>query len=335
MSTSVFKKRWLVLAAVPVVLAGLLGVAVLVENARTAAGRDAHPMPGQLVDVGGHRVHVVQQGTGGPTVVLEAGSGEVASGWTDVAAGLDDLTTVVRYDRAGTAWSEPAEEPRTAEAVIADLRTALREIDAPEPYVLVGHSLGGLYVREFARRYPEEVAGLVLVDARPEDDARRTAALLPDGAGTSTLPTWIPSLLKATGVLRFDGGSLREGLVPADQRQEFLNVTASPTYFSTQRDEADRIAPTEDALRGQDLGDLPVRIIARGRPQDYAAAGVDAETGAELERIWQDGQRRMLALSTDTSLVVAERSGHLIPAEQPEIVVSEVRALFADIGQLP
>lgn len=330
-----FKKRWLVLAAVPVVLVGALGVAVLVENARTAAGRQEHPMPGRLVDVGDHRLHVVQQGTGGPTVVLEAGSGEVASGWADVAAGLDDVTTVIRYDRAGTGWSEPSDDPRTAEVVIAELRTALQEVDAPRPYVLVGHSLGGLYVREFARLHPGEVAGLVLVDARPEDDARRTAALLPDGAGPSALPTWIPRLLKATGVLRFDDGALLDGLVPEDQREEFLNVTASPTYFATQQDEADRIGATEDALRGQDLGALPVRIIARGLPQDYAAVGIDAETGAELERIWQDGQRRMLTLSTDSALVVAEHSGHLVPAEQPEIIVAQVRELLDDIGELP
>jgi hypothetical protein len=87
---------------------------------------------------------------------------------------------------------------------------------------------------------------------------------------------------------------------------------------------------------GEDA-DRPVRVLRRVlvHQVEREAVGVDAETGPELERIWRDGQRRMLALSTDSSLVVAECSGHLIPAEQPEIVVSEVRALFADIGQLP
>ncbi|WP_263120537.1 alpha/beta hydrolase [Cellulomonas fimi] len=324
-------RRYVVAALIPLFVIGLVGVAVLVENARTAAGREARPMPGELVDVGGHRLHLVVQGTGGPTVVLEAGSGEVASGWQQVAGGLSTTTTVVSYDRAGTAWSEAADEPRTASAVVSDLRTALREIDAPRPYVLVGHSLGGLYIREYARLHPDEVAGLVLVDARPEDDAARTAALLPDGAGTSSWPTWIPTTLKATGALRVGGGALLDGLVPAEYREEFLDVTASPTYFATQRDEADRIGATEAALRGQDLGDLPVRVIARGLPQDYAAAGIDTATGRELERLWQDGQRRMLSLSSDSTLVVAEHSGHLIPREQPDLVVAEVASLLDDL----
>ncbi|MBP2421446.1 alpha/beta fold hydrolase [Microbacterium imperiale] len=313
-----------------VVLVVAVGASVTIEQAQAAAGRAEHPMPGALVDVGGHSLHVVRAGEGGPTVVLEAGSGEVASGWQAVATALADDTTVIRYDRAGTAWSEPAGTPRTADAIVAELHTGLDKIGAPKPYILVGHSLGGLYVREFARQHPDDVAGLVLVDARPEDDARRTAELVPNGAGTAALPTWIPSLLKATGVLRLGQGVLLDGLVPASQRREFLDVTASPTYFATQREEADLIGPTEQALRDQDLGALPVRIITRGLPQDYAAAGIDAGTGAELERIWQDGQRRMLALSTDSRLVVAERSGHLVPAEQPEIIVAQVRELLGE-----
>lgn len=333
MNTTVLTKRGGLrrLVAVAAILGILIGGSLLVEHAQAAAGRAEHPMPGQLVDVGGHRLHVAQEGEGGPTVVFEAGSGEVASGWEEVASQLAGDTTVVRYDRAGTAWSEPSAEPRTADAIVADLRTALERLDVPRPYILVGHSLGGLYVREFARLHPDEVAGLVLVDARPEDDARRTADLVPGGAGTAALPTWIPSALKATGILRLDGDALLDGLVPLAQRREFLDVTASPTYFATQREEADLIAPTERALQGQDLGDLPVRIIARGEPQDYAAAGIDAETGTKLERIWQDGQRRMLGLSTDSRLVVAENSGHLVPAEQPEIIVDQVREMLADV----
>jgi pimeloyl-ACP methyl ester carboxylesterase len=309
----------------------LIATCVAAESVQTAAGRGERPMPGLLVNVGGHRLHVIKEGAGGPAIVLEAGSGEVASGWEEVANGLASDSTVVRYDRAGTGWSEPATGPRTASAVVADLHTALEGINAPRPYVLVGHSLGGLYMREYVRQYPGDVAGLVLVDARPEADAARTAAILPDGAGTSSLPTWILSTMKATGALRAFDGALLDGLVPQGRRQEFLDITASPTYFATQRDEADRIAPAERHLAGQDLGDLPVTVIARGKPQDYASFGLDPSTGRQLEEIWQNGQQRMLSLSSNSTFVVAERSGHLIPMEQPEIVIEQVQDLLGRI----
>lgn len=301
------------------------------EHLSAAAGRASHPVPGRMVDVGGRLLHVVQHGTGGPTVVLEAGSGEAASGWEAVTDRLAPTTTVVAYDRAGIARSEPSPRPRTARAVVDDLRTALHAIDAPQPYVLVGHSLGGLYVREYVREHPGEVAGLVLVDARPEDDARRTAPLLPDGAGAGTIPPWIGRSLHAVGALRIGGGALLDGMVPPAGRREFLDVTASPTYFATKQAEADHIAPTERALRGQDLGALPVRVIARAVPQDYASAGIDAATGRRLEDIWQDGQRRMLHLSSDSTLVVAGGSGHMVPTERPDLVADVVRSLVKEL----
>ncbi len=287
-------------------------------------------MPGTLVDVGGHRLHLVREGSGGPTVVLESGSGEAASSWTAVAGELARDTTVVRYDRAGYAWSEPADGPRTGEEITAELHAALDRVGAPKPYVLVGHSMGGLYARQFAQRYPGDVAGLVLVDARPEDDARRTAPLLEGVTTATSLPPWIPATLKTLGLLRAADDTLLQGLVPPDQRREFLDVTASPSYFGTKQREADLIGRTEDAVRGRHLGDLPLRVVARGLPQDYAAAGIDTTTGAELEKIWQDGQRRMLRLSTRSRLVVAGRSGHLVPHEQPGVVVAAVREVLTE-----
>ncbi|MFG1997498.1 alpha/beta fold hydrolase [Actinoplanes sp. NPDC048988] len=323
------KRRWLLLLLTLLVLAPI--VAVAVERIQVAVGRAAHPMPGQLVDVGGHRLHLIRQGSGGPTVVLEAGSGEAASSWQTVADSLAPQTTVVRYDRAGYAWSEAADTARTGEHVTAELHAALAAVNAPKPYVLVGHSLGGLYAREFAQRYPADVEGLVLVDARPEDDARRTAPLLSGGTPATALPPWILASLKAVGALRAGGGALLDGLVPPDQRREFLDVTAAPwSYFATKQREADLIHLTEDAVRGQNLQDLPVRVIARGRPQDYEAAGIDAATGAELERIWQDGQRRQLTISRRAKLMVAERSGHLVPLEQPGIIVEVAREVIAE-----
>jgi len=298
------------------------------------ASRDAaerYPAPGRLVDVGGHALHVDVRGTGSPAVVLEAGSGETSIGWEAVADALAEHTTVVTYDRAGYAWSEPSDEPRTGDAVVRDLTAALDAVGVDGPVVAVGHSMGGLFTRLLAEQHPDDVAGLVLVDARPEDDAARTAAVLAAEDRPADPPVWALGLMQRTGVLRLLADELLAGAVEPAERERFLDVVATPAFFAARQQEADLIGSTEDAVRGQDLGDLPVRVIARGEPQDYAAAGISARGGAELERIWQDGQRGMLALSSDARLVVAEGSGHLVPRERPDVVVAQVLDVLDEV----
>jgi pimeloyl-ACP methyl ester carboxylesterase len=129
-----------------------------------------YDMPGQLVDVGGHRLHIHCTGTGSPTVVLEAGLGDFSAmmdAWS--APDVAKNTRVCTYDRAGRGWSESASGPQDAVGVATDLRTLLRNADVEGPYVLAGHSAGGAYVQVFANLYPDDVAGLVLLDSMSPD----------------------------------------------------------------------------------------------------------------------------------------------------------------------
>lgn len=290
----------------------------------------------QVVDVGGHHldvtVHRQASTTDAPVIVFENGSGETQEEWDRVIPLLAHDATIVTYDRAGYARSEPSPAPRTGQAVITDLRRALTALGADRQVVLVAHSIGGLYARSFAHTYPDVVSGLVLVDARPEDDARRTAPLL---AASSFRAQPGPAELAAYaqfGVIRLAAPVLLDGAVPAEQRAHFLAVTATPQYFAARQDEAARIGTTEEALRGQHLGDLPVVVIERGIPQDYARAGIDSATGRQLEAIWHDGQVRMLGISRSTSHVVADRAGHLIPAEQPSVIATAIAEVLDRIG---
>ena len=135
------------------------------EPVRESLDARAYPMPGQLVDVGGHRLHLHCTGSGSPTVVLEPGQGGASSdlGWVAPAAARDSRVCV--YDRAGRGWSDPPDGPQDATQIAADLHTLLERAQVPGPYVLAGHSFGGLYVLTFAATYPDQVAGLVLLDS--------------------------------------------------------------------------------------------------------------------------------------------------------------------------
>src|SRR4051794_9991798 len=129
----------------------------------------AHPPPGKLVDVGGWRLHLDYAGSGGPAVVFSSGSGDFSFDWALVQPEVARFARACAYDRAGDAWSDPGPIPRTMRQDAYELHTLLERAGIAPPYVLVGHSYGGLLVRVYAERYPDEVAGMVLVDPTHED----------------------------------------------------------------------------------------------------------------------------------------------------------------------
>jgi len=155
--------RWLLYPVLAVLLVAAVGGGY--ETVRESLDARAYPMPGQLIDVGGHRLHLHCTGSGSPTVVLEPGGGASSSdfGWIAPAVARD--TTVCVYDRAGRGWSDPADGPEDGAHIAADLHTLLQRAHIPGPYVLAGHSFGGLYVQSFAAQFPDQVAGMVLLDS--------------------------------------------------------------------------------------------------------------------------------------------------------------------------
>ena len=149
-------------------LAALLGIALvgyIYEPIAEAADAKAYPPPGELVDVGGYRLHIKCTGSGSPTVVIEAGLGDWSTSWGFVQSDVTKTTRVCTYDRAGMGWSEAGPLPRDAAQFAKELHTLLQSADIPGPYVMVGHSLGGLGVRVFVHEYASEVAGVVLVES--------------------------------------------------------------------------------------------------------------------------------------------------------------------------
>jgi pimeloyl-ACP methyl ester carboxylesterase len=149
-------------------IVGLAMLGILLGMIYQIAGirRDAklHPPPGRLVDIGGHRLHLLESGRGSPTILLEAGLMSTVLSWTGLQQELSNSYRVVSYDRAGLGWSELGPMPRTADRLVNELHELLQRGGISPPYVLVGHSFGGLTMPLFAARYPEEVAGMVLVD---------------------------------------------------------------------------------------------------------------------------------------------------------------------------
>jgi pimeloyl-ACP methyl ester carboxylesterase len=155
----------LVGALLALAVAGAIYQAIATERAERA-----YPPPGEMVDVGGHSLHINCVGQGSPTVVLDAGSGGMSAQWVRVQREVSGTTRVCAYDRAGMGWSEMGPQPRDAKQITGELHTLLGKAGIEGPYVLVGHSFGGMYMQTYAARYPDEVAGVALVDSPTEPD---------------------------------------------------------------------------------------------------------------------------------------------------------------------
>ena len=164
------RRIWRPLLGLVVVLLALAVAGAIYQAIATELAERAYPPPGEMVDVGGYSLHINCVGQGSPTVVLDGGSGEWSAQWVRVQREVSDTTRVCAYDRAGMGWSEMGPEPRDARQISSELHTLLSKAGIEGPYVLVGHSLGGLSMQTYAARYPDEVAGVALVDSSTEPD---------------------------------------------------------------------------------------------------------------------------------------------------------------------
>ncbi|MBP1904705.1 pimeloyl-ACP methyl ester carboxylesterase [Paenibacillus turicensis] len=294
----------------------------------TKNAESSYPMPGKLVDVGGFSLHINKMGQGSPTIIFESGSGETSLEWYDIPKQLSQYATVVTYDRAGYGWSETATQERSGKNIVQELYTALQKEGLHGPYIMVGHSLGGMYARLFAQEYRDQVAGLVLVDARPENDERLTASIYKRENIKGQLSSGLIMLLKHSGVMRLFKNVLLEGLIEPDKRDEFINVTAKASFFKAKEEEGTLAYLTEELIAEQNLGELPVKIIARGIAPNYASLGISKEGGKQLEQIWMEGQQQMLAISSNTEMIIAEASGHYVMWDQPELLIDMILGLI-------
>ena len=165
-----------VLLVLIILLVLLATAGLLYQGIASTVDASMYPASGKLIDVGGYRLHINCTGrtsVGHPTVILDSQLGGNSLDWSNVQPGVATFTRVCSYDRAGYGWSDSGPKPRTSERMVSELHTLLIKAGIPGPYVLVGHSYGGFNVRLYAYTYPQEVAGMILVDASHEDAAQQ------------------------------------------------------------------------------------------------------------------------------------------------------------------
>ena len=296
---------WMIAALLALVVIGATYQAIATE-----IDKRTYPPPGKLVDVNGHLMHINCIGERGPTVILESGLGTMSADWANVQPEVAKTTRVCAYDRAGTGWSEPGQTLRDPKQIARELHTLFGAAGIDGPYVLVGQSFGGLYVRMYADMYPNEVAGMVLVDSSHPDMWSR---LPPEVVATLRPPAWqvgAVTFLTRLGVFRLTGGDMADCGLPAQQCEEEQAYLRSTRYRVTWGREM--LAPDRDAqVRAtRDLGDKPLVVLSAGDHGRDLAAGVSPTSLVRFERTWRTLQSELAALSTDSTHLVVERAGH-------------------------
>src|SRR5215216_1052624 len=227
------RRIWRPLLGLVVVLLVLAIVGAIYQASATERAERAYPPPGEMVDVGGYSLHINCVGQGSPTVILDAGLGDFSAQWVRVQREVSDTTRVCAYDRAGMGWSEMGPEPRDAKQITRELHTLLTKAGIEGPYVLVGHSFGGLYMQTYAARYPDEVAGVALVDSSTEPDQFSQRPVTRDSYEPQKQKFAVVPLLARLGVVLLLYHIRAPPHVPPQQRAQIDALSPSTRQVST------------------------------------------------------------------------------------------------------
>jgi pimeloyl-ACP methyl ester carboxylesterase len=308
------------------ILLGLLALIVLLaasgatyEAIMTAGDAKRYPPPGQLVDVGGHRLHLHCVGEGSPTVVLDAGLGAFSLDWGAVQPEIATSTRVCAYDRAGLGWSEPGPLPRSPQQFADELHVLLTNADVEGPYVLAVHSISGKTARLFASQHPNDVAGMVFVDARHEsvDEHVTPEQLAAEDAQQRRFQRMIGWMAKF-GLVRLLWSPVWPRALPGSENLSPETRTAIGVLQARPRQIESALAEGRGRMDSNTqlevaapLGDIPLIVLTSAQSIDHLP-------------FWNEAQQIMTGLSSNSRMIVAS-SGHAVHFEQPALVVESIR----------
>jgi pimeloyl-ACP methyl ester carboxylesterase len=297
------------------------------ESIESSRDRRMNPPPGRLVDVGGHKMHLDCTGQGAPTVVLESGLTDDWLVWYKVQPAISNLTRVCSYDRAGLGFSSPRpEQPPDSHNIANNLHMLLANAGVNPPYVLVGHSIGGIHIRVYQNLYPADVVGMVLVDSGHPDQEERVPPEMKKLQSRLYFEGRLWGLAVPLGLTRLMGAC---GGGPPEIRA--MQRTVECRWQAVKASEAEVSAAGASADEGRrtgSLGSMPLVVLSRD-PEKGAAPGlVPTEFSQQFEVQWSQMQEELVRLSTNGSRVVANGSTHYVQMDRPDLVLAAIRKVL-------
>jgi pimeloyl-ACP methyl ester carboxylesterase len=317
------------------VLIGVVGLGAIYQALATSHDRLMFLPPGKVIQIDGKNWHYQIMGEGHPTVIVDSGTGGTHLDWQLVQPEVAKFTTILTYDRAGYGWSDLSSEPRTAEQVVGELRQLLREVEIESPYVLVGMSLSGLFSRLFAYHYPEEVAGMVLVDVAHEKMYEDTPVEWVElNKRLEGLLTHVVPVMGRIGLLRllvtFDSLPMAAGLFqkfPPSIRPLAKALFSQTQFGRTFAQESAAVSVSMNQVKqirqAKAFPDIPLIVLSAGKP--------DFDITQDVLQKLQELHADLAHESPQGVHIVAPESGHAIQLDKPELVIDAIRQVVEKV----
>ena len=338
--------RWLgrVTLGVIVLLLGLAVIGAIYQGVASANDEKTYKPVDQMVDVNGIQMRMDCQGSGSPTVVLEAGAGSSSRVWVRTQGEVAKFTRVCSYDRAGYGWSDPVQEEMFPDQVAEMLHTLLEKAGEAPPYLMVGHSFGGIYIRAFAAQYPDEVVGMVLVDSSHENQNQQVPPELVDDfeklQNAQKTAIKLLQIAEPFGVVRAIKMLDANGdMFPEQEKKSALAEIYHSGYIGANVRESN--VSTAYSGQPQKLGDIPLIVLSQKMDAQKFRELYPPEIQSQLsmERwqqeadVYNKNQNELAALSTRGKRIVVEDSGHFIQLDQPQVVIDAIREVFDQVAR--
>jgi pimeloyl-ACP methyl ester carboxylesterase len=310
-------RRALIGSSIFVLVVGMIGA--VYHTSASVADRRAYPPPGKMIDVGGYKMHIYCMGKGSPTIILDSANMGTVSNWAWIQPEIAKVTHVCAYDRADLGWSDLSPRPNDTRQNADALHTLLDKAGVVGPYVLVGHSFGGLYVRMYADAYPSEVVGMVLIEGTLPDGLRQLGKpdVMPNAPDANMINA-TPSISRL-GILRLVGFPSTDPDLPEPQRSELQAYLASTKWAELIKRQYQLfptlLAQVRPLYNAGSLGDIPLAVVL----------GSQGDGGIEE---WRDLFSWQAALSTNHTMFLVEGANHISLVDRREHALQTSAAIL-------
>lgn len=311
-----------------VALIGLLLIVGFIYERVSRLSTEKIPPTGEFADVGDHKLHYYKKGTDSVTVVFETAfdpAGHLQ--WYTIQNELSGYATTVSYDRAGILWSERGGNPKTGAKIAEELHLLLEKAQAPKPYILVGHSLGGMLLRSFVAKYPKDVSGVILVDSQYPNDQEYLSPQL-HAMVNEGLPGGFLKFANAVGLARL----MFKDMFP-DSKEYKYHRTVMPALIHKSAygvlEEQDQMSDLKkEAAKITSFGSIPLHIITATDKNRFDNFITDEKLKNEMNAGWNKMQHDLLKLSTDSRQTQVPNSSHYINQDQPQVIVQAAKEMI-------